>query len=377
MRAYVLPDARLARHAGRFVWLSIDTENARNAGFLERFPVQVWPTFLVIEPREEKAVLKWLGSANVQQIDKLLADGERRERGGAEAILARADRAYADGRLDEALAAYREALAKGGARWSRRPRAVESLVLAELSARLYEACAATAREEGPRLPRGPSFANVAGTGLSCATSAPPDAAWRAPAVAALEPLAREALALPSLLADDRSGLFEALAEAQEARGDEAGARAIAERWWSFLAEEGRRAPSAEARAALDSSRVNAALTLGDPARALPALKASERALPDDYNPLARQALLLREIGRLSEARAAADRALAKAYGPRKLKIYQLAASILEKQGDRAALDAVLGEAIAYAERLPAAQRDERVLSALRTRRAALEAKSER
>ena len=36
--------AGLARHAGRFVWLSIDTENEKNAGFLERYPWAAVPT---------------------------------------------------------------------------------------------------------------------------------------------------------------------------------------------------------------------------------------------------------------------------------------------------------------------------------------------
>jgi tetratricopeptide (TPR) repeat protein len=375
MRARVLPDARRGRHAGRFVWLSIDTEDARNAGFLERFPVDVWPTFLVVDPRREQAVLKWPGSATVAQLERLLADAEGRERTGAAAALSRADRANAGGRVDEAVAAYREALAKGGPRWSRRPRVVESLAMAQAGAGRLEACAATAREEALRLPRGPSFANVVGTGLACANSAPADAAWGPAAAAALEPLVREALALPGLLADDRAGLYEALADALTARGDEAGAREVAERWWSFLAEEGRRSPSPEARASLDGMRVAAAMAAGDPARALPALEESGRDLPRDYNPPARRATVLKELGRLAEARAAALEALAKAYGPRKLKLWLLAASIMERQGDAAAAAAALDEAEAYAARMPPPQRrgSGRTLDTLRQRRRALEA----
>ena len=47
MRAHVLPDARLARLAGRFVRLDVNTEEPRNAAFLERFPIDAWPTLLV------------------------------------------------------------------------------------------------------------------------------------------------------------------------------------------------------------------------------------------------------------------------------------------------------------------------------------------
>src|SRR5919197_4919246 len=111
MRAKVLPDVRRGKRAGRFVWLAVDTEQERNAGFLERFPIASWPTFLVIDPNDESVLVKWLGSAKAGDLDKLLADAERAlggGSGGADAILARADRAHRARRVDDAVAAYRE-----------------------------------------------------------------------------------------------------------------------------------------------------------------------------------------------------------------------------------------------------------------------------
>ena len=55
MRATVLRDPALVKMAGRFVWLDIDTEKEGNAGFLEKFPIEVWPTFLVIDPVDREA----------------------------------------------------------------------------------------------------------------------------------------------------------------------------------------------------------------------------------------------------------------------------------------------------------------------------------
>ena len=372
MRATVLRDARLLKQAGRFVWLSVDTEDPRNGAFLERFPVDVWPTFLVVDPRQERPVRRWVGAATAPQLEELLAGVGRPPQGGAGAALAEADRAYAAGRMEEAVAGYRRALAAAQRGWARRPRAVEALVTAEQAAGRNEPCANVAREEAPRLPRGVSFARVAVGGLACALGAPRDAAWRPGAIAALAPLAAEASRLPALLADDRSEAYAALVEAHEDRGDQLEARRVAERWWGFLDAEGRRATSAEGRSALDSARVAAALALGEPGRALPALAASERALPRDYNPPARRAYLLREMGRLEEARAAAEEALRKAYGPRKLRVYDLLSGILERQGDRAALAATLDAALAFGEGLPPAQRNERLIASLRSRRSGLE-----
>ncbi|HET6921706.1 MAG TPA: hypothetical protein VFI16_01035, partial [Anaeromyxobacteraceae bacterium] len=319
MRATVLADRAFVKQAGRFVWLDVDTERPESAPFLEAIPIEVWPTYLVVDFETGQPVLKWLGTATAAQLARLLQDGERAVREaageGVQALLARADRANAEGRTDEAVAGWRRALQKGGRGWDRRPRVVESLVLA-LSGSQPDECARIAQAEGPGLARGQSFANVAAVGLSCALDAPEGAPWGAAALAALEPLARQALSAPGVLADDRAGLHDALVRARLAAGDEAGARKVGEAFWAFLEAEGRRARTPAERASLDSWRVSCAIGLGDAARALPALRASERDLPDDYNPPARLAVLHRELGRSEEALAAADRALARVYGPR-------------------------------------------------------------
>jgi len=363
MKAHVLADARLRKQAGRFVWLDVDAEKDVNAAFTERFPTEGYPTFMVIDPAAEKAVLKWPGSASVKQFERLLDDGlvALREAGGGgpEAALARADRSFAEGKPDAAAAGYREALARGGGSWERRSRALDSLMQSLNVADRSEECAAVAVAEAPAL-RGASRASVASNGLSCALGADKDAAWRAGALATLEPLVRAAAGHPDLLADDRAWILQTLAEAREDAGDAPGARRWNQRLWRFLEAEARRTPSAELRASLDTFRTRAAIGLGKPALAIPALRASEKALPGDYNPCYRLAMLYKELGESGEALAAADRALARAYGPRKLRVYDLKASILERQGDAAARRATLEEAVRFGETLPDPQRKGRV-----------------
>ena len=376
MKAHVLSDERLVGQAGRFVWLSIDAEREQNAGFLSKFPTSGYPTFYVVEPEAEEPVLKWYGSAGVKQLQRLLDDGllalAASAGAGPESALARADRLNAAGKGDEAASAYREALKQGGRSWSRRPRAVESLVAALLQADRAEECAAAALAEGPALPQGSSRAQALANGLSCALEAEGHPPWRAPALEKLEPLVRAAARAPGLLADDRAGLLEVLSQARAEAGDAPGAKAAAGRLWRLLEAEARRTSSAELRASLDSYRVAAALALARPALAVPALSSSEKALPDDYNPPYRLAILYREMGRDGDALAAADRALAKAYGPRKLRIYDVKASILERAGDRTALEATLAEAVAHAGSLPEVQVKGGVRRLLETMRERLE-----
>jgi hypothetical protein len=375
MRAYVFTDAALTKHAGRFVWLSVNTENANNAPFLEKFPIEALPTLLIIDPDGETVALKWLGSANVGQLEKLFDDAERavKNRGSspAEEALARADRLNGDRKPADAVREYREALRLGGPDWPRRARTLESLVFALQGAGDQEACARLAREEAPGMARGPSFANVTAGGLSCAMSADPKAPWRADVIATLEPLGRESLSLDGLLADDRSGVYELMVELHEQQGDAAGAKQLAVQWSTFLEAEAAKAPNAEARAAFDPHRVSAALAMGDPARVIPALTASERDLPNDYNPAARLALVYQALGRYDEALAATDRALAKIDGPRKLRLYVLRADLQVRTQDRTAALRTLEEALRYAEGLPPGQRSEHTIGRIRAELAKL------
>ena len=232
-------------------------------------------------------------------------------------------------------------------------------------------CAAVARRETPALTRGPAFAAASAAGLGCAVEAPESAAWRDAAVKELEALVVESLDLDNVLADDRSSAYGVLVDLREERGDEAGAKEMAGRWLTFLESQAAAAKSVEARAAFDSHRVGAALALGDPARAVPALLASERDLPDDYNPPARLAILYRELGRFDEALAASQRALDRAYGARKLRIFDTRADIFAKKGDKASATRTLEEALTYAGTLPKSQQPQALLAQLRKKAAAI------
>jgi hypothetical protein len=110
------------------------------------------------------------------------------------------------------------------------------------------------------------------------------------------------------------------------------------------------------------------VALGDPARALPMLNASEKDFPADYNPPARIARVSLELHKLDDAQAAALRALARGYGPRKLKLYLLLADILKAKGDAPGVSRVVDEALAYAHGLPKADVPAAVVLDLEKRR---------
>ena len=370
MKAFVFTDKALARRTGQFVWLAIDTEKAVNAPFLTKFPVQVWPSFYVLDAASETVALRWVGGATVPQLQKILDDGQAAVGGrgrASEQVLARADRLYGEGKNKEAAEAYREALANAPRAWPRYARTVESLLFALQASHESEACATTAREAFTRLRRTASAANVAASGLGCALELPAENPRRADLVASLEEDARRVLVdkdVP-MAADDRSSVFISLFDARGDAKDEEGKKRVASAWASFLEGEAARAKSPEARAVFDSHRLSAYLDLQEPERAIPMLEASERDLPDDYNPPARLAAAYKAMKRYDDALAASDRALVKAYGPRKLLILQTRADIYAAKGDSAAARRTLEGALQTAESLPAGQRSEGAIAAIK------------
>jgi tetratricopeptide (TPR) repeat protein len=371
MKAYVFTDKSLERYAGQFVWLSVDTENGKNAAFLAKYPINVWPTLLVIDPRKESVAIKYAGGATVPQLSKLLDDGRRTFGGGrktpADEAIARADKLVNDKEYAQAAMAYREAIAAAPKSWPRLGRAAESLVFMLTMARDNSRCVEEALVLYPRVKGTYSAMNVAGGGLGCATELKADDPRRANAIAALETATRETLddkSIP-LSGDDRSGLYESLISAREEMKDEAGAHALRELWVTLLESEAAKAKTPEQRAVYDSHRVSAYLALKQPEKAIPMLEQSERDFPKDYNPPSRLSLAYKALGRYDEALAATERALARAYGPRKIGIYRNRSDIFALKGDKENAKKTLEEAIRYAESLPKEQRSDTLIASMK------------
>jgi tetratricopeptide (TPR) repeat protein len=372
MRAFVFTDQALTKHAGQFVWLSIDTEKAQNADFIKKYPIRAWPSLYVIDPRKEEILLRWVGAADVPRLEKLFAEG-RRSYGGKAAAgggdLARADRLYGEGKYGESIPAYREALKGISEKDPRWARASESLLFALSATRQRADCAALALDAYPKL-RGTLWgADIAASGLDCALDLPADAKDRAAAVSRLEAAAKESLAdarIP-LAADDRSALYAAVHDAREEAKDAAGASAVAREWVADLDARAARAATAEQRSAMDPNRLGAYEAAGEIEKAIPMLELSERDFPKDYNPPARLALVYQKLGRWDQALAASDRALERVYGPRRIRVLLVRADIYKGKGDAAAARKTLEDAVAFAKTLPEGQRSEETIADLQRR----------
>jgi tetratricopeptide (TPR) repeat protein len=368
MKAYVYTDASLERYAGRFVWLRINTEAADSAPFLRKFPITALPTTLILGPKGDSALLRYVGGTTVAQLRKMLDDAESTHRAfrsvQSDRLLAEADRLAAGGNHADAAKTYDAAIRSAPGRWSRLERAAESMIYSLAMSGNHERCAARARELYPKLKGTSASANVAATGLSCAI-----ALKKVADVAKLEAFTREAFENEKIAMsdDDRSGLYMYLIEAREFEEDVEGAIALKAEWMAFLEAAAARAKTPEQRTVYDSHRLTAYLELAIPEKAVPMLEQSERDFPDDYNPPARLAFAYRALEEYDKALAASDRALAKVYGPRKLSVLSVRADIYIDKGDKDAARATLKEAIAYGKSLPEGQRPDKRIAAFEKR----------
>lgn len=377
MKAYVYTDASLERYAGRFVWLSINTEDAKNAAFLKQYPIPALPTLLVLDAKRDAVTLRYVGGATVPQLRNLLDESEKiyqsRATSAADTVLARADHLASAGKQKEAAAAYDEAIAAAPRSWKSFGRASESLIFAYSMSGNDERCAVRALALYPRVKGTSSAPNVASTGLSCAASLDAKHAKRTELLANLDKATRETFANKKVVIsdDDRSGLYLALIEAADASGDDDEVARLKSEWSSFLEDAAARAKTPDQRTVYDSHRLTAYLELGTPEKAVAMLEQSERDFPDDYNPPARLAYAWKALKQYDKALAASDRALAKVYGPRKIAVYSVRADIYVDMGDKEAAKKTLAEAIAYAKSLPEGQRSEGRIAGLEKRLAGM------
>jgi tetratricopeptide (TPR) repeat protein len=378
MKAYVYTDASLERYAGRFVWLSINTEDAKNAAFLKQYPIPALPTLIVLDAKRDTVTLRYVGGATVQQLTKLLGEAEKiyqaRAVSAADTHLARADRLASSGKQKEAARAYDEAIAAAPRSWKSFGRASESLLFSYSMAGDQERCATRALALYPRVKGTASAPNVASTGLSCAASLDKNHTKRIGMLRKLEKATRETFANKRVVMsdDDRSGLYLALIESADASGDDDEVVRLKHEWSSFLEDAAARAKTPEQRTVYDSHRVSAYLELGTPEKAIPMLEQSERDFPDDYNPPARLALAFKAMKEYDKALSASDRALARVYGPRKIAVYSVRADIYVAKGDSEAAKETIAQAVAFAKSLPEGQRSEGRITSLEKRLASMQ-----
>lgn len=350
MKSYVLGDPALRPFADRVVFAAIDTDREENAAFLQRYAVDVWPTFFAIDPDAGTVVGYWPGSASVQEMAGFLTEAL-----GAEDAL-HADKLPADSPLALLLAAraaqathdykqaadhYASALEAAPATWPNRSEALRGWVQSLSRAHKWSQCASVGLSHMNEVHGASMPADFLYYAFACtrALRQPEQSAIRDKLVARMRQVAADTTT--DRTADDHADAYGILAEALEQMGDTRGAMAANAQRLAILEHAAASAPTPEAAATFDYGRALAYVALGRPDDAIQLLEKREKELPDSFEPPARLADVLVALGRWKEALDAVDRALPKAYGPRKLRYLRTKADIQKHLGDSAGRAATL------------------------------------
>ena len=360
-----LADSSLARYAGRFVWLSLDFDKPANQEFLARYGANYTPSFFVIDPADEHSAATQLGGMTLPELVAFLDRGENgvlaKVATPAGRALARGDELLGRNQAAQAVPLYREALQLGGKNWPEHGRAVASLTWALMRDHKAQPCAETAAREAPAMPRDETFSRTVLAGLYCIAGE--KAPWAGPAAKTIRPLAEEAIKLPATLRDHRFQIYQQLMYQAKIADD----KATLNRWGdAWLKEIDSITPANDdERSALDVARVDAAGLLDDPKRVIPALMASEQAMPTNYNASLRLAQMLDEAKQYDESIAACDRGLRNVTGPLgRTWLLETKADALTEKGQKAEARAALEEALKAARLIGTKQARERNVQAV-------------
>ena len=364
MQRYVLADPAMKAVADEVVWAAVETETEKNRAVVEKFPLDGWPTFLLVDPDSGQVLGRFLGSGSVQDIRRFVQDGVRDYRGKSEPAAAaqrEGDQARIAGDFRRSADAYARSveLSKPGdparpERLTLYATALRRLKTPEAARTCVQLGLREGRSNGDSVPAS-DFVTYAD---ACAEQLPkgdPDAAKMH--ALAIERL-REILAKPGapLAADDRSDALANLSDMLDAQGRHGEAVQAMQERARVLEQAASKAPDTTMASTFDAHRTDTYLYLGEPQKAETLLADREKQMPEDYNPPARLARVLFEEKKLPEAEKAVDRALSlMPRSQRRIGILGLKAKILKAQGKSET--PVLREQLEVLRSLPGPQRN--------------------
>jgi len=330
---------------------------------VEKYPVDAWPTFLIVDPDTEAVIGRFLGSGTIQDMRTFVQDAVRayREKGRpadpAWAAQRDGDAARNRGDLQATADAYGRAVQLSAPDEPQRPERLNLYMSALLWLKDFRTCVRTGLAEAGHTPDSALGVDFQSYAFACARELPkgdPDAArMHQLAMARVQ----EIVAKPDapLAADDRSDALANLAEMLDVAGRHAEAVSAMDNRARVLESAAAAAPDATIASTFDAHRAETYLYLKQARKAEQLLARREKEMPGDYNPPARLARVLFEEKKLPQAEAAVDRALAKMdRGQRRVGILALKAKILQAQGK--STSAVLREQLEVLRSLPRTQR---------------------
>ncbi|MCA9633511.1 MAG: thiol reductase thioredoxin, partial [Myxococcales bacterium] len=338
----------------RMVFVELDTDRDENAGFQEKYAVEVLPSFFVLDA--SGAVLgMWPGSASVGEMRGFL-DGslEAHEALSSDSLpkdsplkaLVEARALHAASKHREAAKQYGLAVERAPKDWPRRSEALKGWVRSLARAGMASECVHVGLDHLDEVVGASIPADYANQVLACAQGLKSHPTLQE-TIRKVEAHLSDLLAEPPevMSPDDVADAHNILAYARELKGDKQGAKASIEAGLKALEAAAEKADEPEIQATYDYGRAKAYLELGRPKEALKMLEAREKQIPGSAEPPARLSQVYVALGRNQDALAATTRAVKLAHGPRKLMYLERKSKLELKLGDAKAAVATLEEEV--------------------------------
>src|SRR5690349_674360 len=77
MKNFVLTQREMAPVSKELTFLALDSDKPENAPFFDKISVGALPTFLVVDPKSDAVVARWVGSGTAKQLAGFFAAADR------------------------------------------------------------------------------------------------------------------------------------------------------------------------------------------------------------------------------------------------------------------------------------------------------------
>ncbi|MDJ0762337.1 MAG: thioredoxin family protein [Myxococcota bacterium] len=369
MQHYVLNDPSLREQYDRFIWLAIDTDVPKNQAVMEKFTLSGWPTFYVVSPTSETVQGRLVSAVSAKQFAKFLADSEKNfiseqadsgalSRDNPLLMVRDGDQAAGQGDWAKAEKFYAKALKIAPKDWERRADVLLSRILMLSKMEKWQSCINLCLKEMENTGNSLSASDFIRTGYRCTQKSKKNELKKQKlyqaALPKIKALAEDQNA--PLSADDRNEVLGLLKTLYEASGDPAAAFEIAEKQRSLLDQAVEKAPSPMAALTFARARIKAYSALGSARDLVPYMEELSQALPNELEPMYRLTELLLVLEEHDQALENAEKSLAIASDPLKVRVYVQIAEIEKTRKNHEAQVEALNAAQAALDALPASVR---------------------
>ncbi len=343
MKNYVLTKETMRDVSQQHIYLALDYYLEKNTEFFKKYPIDFFPTFLVIDSLSGKVVSRKTGSATAEQMRDFFKEAKVKQQSQTGQQLL-AQRNY-----QGAAKLFKKALSKGFN---------EELAMGYIEA-LWghdkKACAL----EGHRMLKKLSQSGISVDigSLVLYGSEKLDKAQKQTIyqdlIAHFKPHLERRPA--GLTADDLSNRYDVVSGALEGLDQEKEALKVAAARLTMLEKAAKDAQSASARSTFDYHRMGLYLKLKQADKAVKMLQASQKAEPNNFNHPWRLSLVFLKQKNYPGALKSINRALQVGYGGRKLRLFSTKIDVLLASGAVKEAGLTHQEALALLKKLPATQ----------------------